>query len=140
MYKIEPREFGYYLTFGEVFNENESRLWLEESKSVLSKGPNSFGVFVDMRTLQPMSFPAQRILEKGQRYYKETGMTRSVVIVDSPILKRQLEDLAKESGIYDWERYVATSVCSDWEQVGLEWIINAVDPDKTKTPAPAPAP
>jgi len=130
MYKIEQREFGYHLTFSGVFNEEENRLWLGESMVLLSNGPSSFAVFVDMRTCQPMSFPARKILEIGQRFYKERGMTRSVVIVDSPVLKRQLEDLAKASGIYEWERYIATSCCDDWEEIGLQWIINAVDPDR----------
>ncbi len=137
MYKIEKKEFGYHLTFGDVFNSEENRLWLAESKAVLSKGPKSFGVFVDMRTCQPMSYPARKILEQGQRYYREMGMTRSVVIVDSPVLKRQLEELAKESGIYDWERYVASSICANWEKVGLDWIINKVDPDKKSAPISA---
>lgn len=134
MYLIERADYGYHLTFSGVFTEDENRRWLEESRRILAEGPGEFGVFVDMRTCQPLSYPARKILEAGQRYYKEMGMTRSVVIVDSPVLKRQLEELAKQSGIYEWERYIATSTTPRWEKVALDWIIKAVDPDRKEQP------
>ena len=60
-------------------------------------------------------------------------MTRSVVILSDPVIRRQFEDLAKETGIYEWERYIDASTTPNWEKVGLDWLIHAYDPDTKKT-------
>ncbi len=49
------------------------------------------------------------LMEEGQKEYKERGMTRSVVILDSAIMAMQFKRLAKDTGIYQWERYIDAS-------------------------------
>lgn len=83
-----------------------------------------------MRDLKPLPGDAQEIMEQGQAAYKEGGMERSVVIVDSATTKMQFKRIAKESGIYDWERYVNAAETPDWREVGLAWIQDGVDPDQ----------
>jgi len=61
--------------------------WADESKQRLTSAPDNFGVFVDMIHLKPLPPDAQEILTEGQKLYKEKGMVRSVVIVNSTILK-----------------------------------------------------
>lgn len=56
-------------------------------------------------------------------------MVRSVAIVENAITKLQFARIARETGIYAWERYVDASRDWDWEQRGLDWIIEGRDPD-----------
>ncbi len=130
MYKIEKKDYGFMLTFADDISENEMLKWVEESKSTLTSTSSKFGVFVDMRTLKPLSSEAKAAMEKGQKLYKESGMERSVVILNNPVILLQFKKIAKESGIYQWERYLDASSDSMWENKALQWIKNNIDPDK----------
>lgn len=129
MYKIERKDFGYKLTFGNVISGKEMNQWLKESAEELKNAPETFGVFVDMRTLKPLTADAQEPMQDGQRLYKQEGMVRSVVILSNPIIKLQFRRIAKETGIYKWERYIDEETDPDWERKGMEWIVEAKDPD-----------
>jgi hypothetical protein len=135
MYKIESTEFGYRLTFGGIVSGDEMKRWWEESVATLAAGPDRFHVFVDMRQLETMSRHTQERLEEGQRHYKEQGMVRSVVILSRPVIKRQLEVLAKASRIYDWERYIDASRSPDWKEKAMAWLESAIEPE-TGIPKP----
>lgn len=129
MYKIESKNYGYKLTFSEYIKADEMKNWVEESKEKLKNSSNSFGIFVDMRTLKPLAADAQAHMEEGQKHYKKEGMTRSVVILNSAIITMQFKRLAKKTGIYEWERYISAAENPNWEQTGIDWISNAKDPD-----------
>ncbi len=43
----------------------------------------------------------------------------------------QFKRIAKETGIYEWERYINASATPNWEQAGADWLTKAADPDKT---------
>ena len=130
MYKIERAPYGIRLTFGGFIENAEMERWVEESTSVLAAQQGGFGVFVDMRTLKPLPQDSKATMEKGQRAYKEKGMTRSVVILESALVTIQFKRIAQESGIYQWERYLDASAHPDWEAVGVAWVRDGVDPDK----------
>ena len=129
MNKIEKKPYGYKLTFGDFIAIDEMNQWVEDSKKTLASAPKEFGIFVDMRTLKPLAQEVQGPMNAGQQLYKKAGMIRSVVVVNNAITKMQFKRIAKESGIYEWERYIDASAVSDWEKVGEDWIVNAVDPD-----------
>lgn len=129
MYEIEKKGYGYKLTFSGSIDADEMSTWVKESKEQLSSAPTEFGVFVDMRTLQPLDTEAQASMEEGQKLYKATGMVRSVVVVASAIVRLQFARIARETGIYEWERYIDASSVPDWENVGIAWITEGVDPD-----------
>ena len=129
MYTIEKKDYGYKLTFGGFIIADEMKLWVDESKKVLAEEPSEFGVFIDMRTLKTLSGDSQELMQEGQRLYKGKGMIRSVVILDSSLVKMQLQRIAKETGIYEWERYIDASSITDWESAGINWISKGIDPD-----------
>ncbi len=129
MTNVEKTTYGIRLTFSGIVKLEEMNVWLEESMRVLPIDPKDFYVFVDMRELKPVSLFVQRVFDKGQQLYKKKGMIRSVVIVNNHVVKRQFEKIAKESDIYDWERYIDAMNNSDWEQKGMDWLLNAIDPD-----------
>ena len=129
MYKIEEKDYGYKLTFGEMIHIDEMKNWVADSKEKLTNSSSEFGIFVDMQTLKPLDDETQEMMQSGQKLYKEKGMLRSVVIISKSLLKMQFERLAKESGIYEWERYIDSSSNPNWEQDGIDWISKEVDPD-----------
>jgi hypothetical protein len=129
MYKIEKKDFGVKLTFGDFIKVEEMTNWLNESKKVLDSISGDYSVFVDMRTLKPLPKEAQVVMEEGQKMYKQRGMIRSVVILDSSLTTVQFKRIAKETGIYEWERYIDASSTPNWEEVGRLWIVDGIDPD-----------
>ena len=64
-----------------------------------------------------------------QALYKEKGMQRSAVILNSKVTTMQFMRLAKESGIYAFERYLDASAMADWGKVAVAWVKDGVDPD-----------
>lgn len=134
MYKIEEQDWGYHLTFGGNTSPGELTRWLRESEHVLRTSPDDFFVFVDMRTLIPLDLEAQETMQEGQKLYRQSGMVRSVVILSSPVVAAQFRRIGGETGIGKWERYLDASTISDWEEVGMNWLLHAVDPDQAKQP------
>jgi hypothetical protein len=128
-YKITPTDYGFRLLFGDYMSDTDAALWCDEWEAIMKNSPETFGVFVDMRTLQPLSPGGQKSFEVGQRIARDAGMIRSVVILANITLTYQFKRIALQSGIYDWERYIDESSQPDWEQKGLEWVINGIDPD-----------
>jgi hypothetical protein len=129
MFTIDKTDFGYRLTFGEFKRAEEMAEGVEESKEALRDSPTDFGVFVDMRTLKPLPTETQPLMENGQKLYKAKGMVRSVVILNDPVTTMQLKRIGKDSGIYEWERYINAAAEPQWEQVGSDWVMEGVDPD-----------
>lgn len=82
-----------------------------------------------MRTMQPLCVEAQQDFEIAQRHARDAGMNRSAVILADPTLTYQFKRIALQSGIYDWERYIDESSNADWEELGLKWVKDGIDPD-----------
>ncbi len=129
MFKIDRKPYGFHLVFGDFILKAEMEQWLQESKKMLAGQKDSFGVFVDMRALKPLPTDSQDVMVKGQQLYKQAGMIRSVVILDNTITTMQFKRLAKESGIYEWERYIDASTALNWEKAAVEWLVSGTDPD-----------
>ena len=134
MYKIEKKTFGYKLVFDGMMDAAEMAEWVDASEKALTGAVGKFGVCVDMRGLAPLLADAQEHMQRGQKLYKQKGMERSAVILDSDVIALQFKRIAKETGIYEWERYIAASKEPNWEKVAVDWITKAIDPDK-KVPA-----
>lgn len=133
MYSISKTAYGFRLTFGGFIDKAEMTKWVDESKAALPRVPARFGVFVDMRTLKPLPQDTREIMVQGQQAYKRAGMERSVVILNDAITTMQFKRLAKESGIDAWERYINAVNMPNWEQAGIAWVSNGIDPDKSAT-------
>ncbi len=129
MYKIEKKPWGYYLTFGDFMTAVEMKAWVDESKTQLKTAASDFGVFVDMRTLKPLLPEVQAVMQEGQKLYKGKGMSRSVVILASALVTLQFKRIAQESGIYAWERYIDSSTVAEWQDKGIGWVRDKIDPD-----------
>lgn len=135
MYKIEKQDYGFRLTFGGSTGAEEISRWLLESREILADQDEEFFVFVDMRTLIPLDRDSQVHIHEGQQLYRRKGMLRSVVILSSPVVATQFRRIGGETGIGKWERYIDASNISDWEEVGMNWLLHAIDPDKARQSA-----
>jgi len=130
MHKVEKTGYGFKLTFADFIKPEEMKTWLGDSQKALAGAPKEFGVFVDMRTLKPLTPDAQAVMEEGQKLFKQKGMVRSVVILANSVLTMQFKRIAKETGIYQWERYIDSNSDPKWEQNGIDWLVKGTDPDK----------
>ena len=130
MYQIEAKDFGFKLTFGGFIQKPEMQKWADDTKAALADKSGSFGVMGDMRTLKPLAEDVQGVMVQGQGQFKTAGMTRSVVVVQDATTAMQFKRLARESGIYQWERYLSAEKAPNWEAVGRKWLVDGVDPDK----------
>jgi len=128
MYRIERRPSGYLLTFGGLMVQDEMQRWVEESKQALAAESKPFSVVVDMRTLAPLAPGVQAVMIEGQQLYKQSGMVRSSVVLNNAVLAIQFKKLAKDSGIYDWERYFDGSR-PDAIPKAVAWAKDGTDPD-----------
>ena len=128
MYSITQTDYGYKWTFSGELQKEEMAGWLEESERILAKQEGSFSVFVDMQSMQPASQVVQKFFQRGQILYGKRGMVRSVVILSNPALSMQFKRIAVQSGIYEGERYIDSSTNADWEEVGLGWVVDALEP------------
>ena len=54
---------------------------------------------------------------------------QQIVILDDIVTALQFQRIAKETGIYEWERYIPAPSFSDWRKRGLDWILHGIDPD-----------
>jgi hypothetical protein len=129
MYKIEKKNYGVKLTFDGFIKKEEMEQWVQEAKNIVPQLPGKFGVLVDMRTLKPLPRDAQAAMEEGQKVFKQNGMERSAVVLNSATVTMQFKKIAKDTGIDQWERYIDASKHSDWENKSLEWIQKAKDPE-----------
>lgn len=129
MYQINKTAYGYELIFSGFIDEAEMSAWVKDSKTKLATQSGSFSVFVDMRSLKPLSPQAKLEMEEGQKLFKQKGMERSVVVLNDALLTLQFKRIAKETGIYQWERYVDASKNADWESKALAWVKKGTDPD-----------
>ena len=128
MYKIAKTALGFDLTFGGVMTKAELEKWYEESEQVLSGQYGPFGVIIDMRTLTPLPTEAQAVMVKGQSMYHRRGMQRSCVILQDAITTIQFMRLARQSGIFKYERYIDASTHRDWLAEARNWVAHAVAP------------
>ncbi len=127
MYKIEKRDSGYLLFFSDNIGKEEMQNWYDESMDYLeNEKSDGFPVIVDMRDLKPLSPDAQKIMIAGQQLYRNAGMGRSAVIVNSTATVGQFQSIAKKSGIFSTERYFDGTE-NDATHKALRWAHEGID-------------
>ncbi len=132
MYRLEVENWGVLITLAENFTLEEARSYNEEITQIRAKlSGKSWGVICDCQNLGVMMPGAQEILKKSQEDGKKTGyMLRSCVILAAPIPIMYAKRFAKETGIYEWERYLNGRTNPNWKQQALDWVSKGIDPDK----------
>lgn len=130
MYKLDATPYGFRLAIGEQVTLWEATRLLRDSSEALTNRNMPFGVLVDIRTLKPMHGRVQGVIDETLRLFRDDrGLERSAVVLASAIVTMQLKRIAKESGAYQYERYINTETHREWDHTALAWIIHGVDPD-----------
>ncbi len=122
MYKIEKTKYGIKNTFSSNIDASEMSEWKKESELLLEKMLKEFVVYIDMIDLKVLSDDAKAIIAEGQKMYREKGMKRSVVIVKSATVALQFKNIARETGIYDYERYFSSDK-DGYEDKAMLWLL-----------------
>jgi hypothetical protein len=130
MYQIEKKGYGFKITFKGILKETEMENWIKDSQQMLTSQKKDFGVFVDMRGMAPLRKESQKFMEDGQKMFRQKGMKRSVVILDSSITAMQFRQIARSTGIYDYERYINVKEYPNFEKTAMDWLMGGIDPDK----------
>ena len=128
MYEIKKGKLGEYvvynLTFDGYMNPTEMQAWFTEAKHELLSSPKEFVVKVDMRRLSPLCPESQIIMQKAQKFYRDSGMDRSAVLLNNDLLRFQFEQIARNSGIFEWERYYSNSD-PDSDEAMNDWLVDS---------------
>ena len=129
MHRIEQTQYGYKLVFEGFLQKQDLNTLLDDMKRTVFSRGRKFPVLLDMRHSRAFPADAQEILKEAIRFFKQAGMERHAVVLNSAIATLQLRRLGKETGIDAASRYIDASTEQDWEKVALDWLVGAVDPD-----------
>ena len=122
-------DYGFHFTLSSPITIDQTKRWSKQVKEVILQLDREFVVFVDLRDCELMPNDSKPVLEELQTFCRQNGLQRSVVILSDRLTAMQFQIIAKKTGIYDWERYIDSSMNPDWEQSGMNWILYAIDPD-----------
>jgi hypothetical protein len=129
MYKIKKQMYGIYIELEGSIPPIEAEQWKKELiEAVRTLGFKEFGVFVDMRNIKTLPQESKEHIEYGQKYCRNNGMNRSVIILNSEIVTLQFQRIAKETGIDKKERYINAAQFPNWQEIGLNWIRRGIEP------------
>lgn len=129
MHRIEQTQYGYKLVFEGFLQKQDLSTLLEDMKQTVFSRGRKFPVLMDMRHSRAFPADAQEILKEALRFFKQVGMERNAVVLNSAIATLQARRLGKETGIDAASRYIDASAEQDWERIALDWLVKAVDPD-----------
>jgi len=130
MYKNDPTGYGYKMTFSGFIDIEEMEDWAQEVQRELRRAPTEWHCFVDMRDLDTMSPDAQELMSRVKAKCHDQGLTRVSTLVASPTVRLQFEQMSEETGRgTDLDRYLDVQSTNSAEEVALQWVRDAVDPD-----------
>lgn len=126
--QTESTAYGYRSTISDVLPEAEAKAWFEDVKRAVGTRSN-FGQLIDLRRQKPYGPETNAVIQEAMTYVRAKGMVRSAVVLSSAVTALQIKRLAKETGMYEYERYIDASADPNWEQTALAWIERGIDPD-----------
>jgi hypothetical protein len=129
MHRIEQTQYGFKLVFEGFLQKQDLSTLLDDMKQTVFSRGRKFPVLMDMRLSRAFPTDAQEILKEAIRFFKQVGMERNAVVLNSAIATLQARRLGKETGIDAASRYIDASTQQNWEKVALDWLVRAVDPD-----------
>ncbi len=129
MHRIEQTQYGYKLVFEGFLQKQDLSTLLDDMRQTIRSRGRKFPVLLDMRHSRAFPADAQVILKEAILFFKQVGMERNAVVLNSAIATLQVRRLGKETGIDATSRYIDASTERDWEKVAIDWLVSAVDPE-----------
>jgi hypothetical protein len=127
--KTEKTAYGYTSAISGTLTPPEAAAWFEEVKRAVGSTHHAFHQLIDLRGQKPNPPQSQAIVEQAMGWVREQGMVRSAVVLSDTIMRMQIMRLAKEVGMYAYERYFDASKNPNWQKEAMAWIEQGVDPD-----------
>src|SRR4029079_4589546 len=103
--KTEPAPYGLRTIISGFFTMEEANAWRKDYERIVPGLKPGFGQLVDLRDKKAYTPDVGEIIQDVMRYVREHGMARSAVILSSAMTKMQISRLAKDAGMYEYERY-----------------------------------
>ena len=129
MHRIEQTQYGYKLVFEGFLQKHDLSTLLDDMKQTIRSRGRKFPVLMDMRHSRAFPADAQVIFKEAILFFKQVGMERNAVVLNSAIATLQARRLGRETGIDSTSRYIDASTERDWEKVAIDWMVGAVDPE-----------
>jgi hypothetical protein len=129
MHRIEQTQYGYKLVFEGFLQKQDLSTLLDDMKQTIRSRGRKFPVLLDMRHSRAFPADAQVILKEAILFFKQVGMERNAVVLNSAIATLQARRLGRETGIDATSRYIDASTEQEWEKVAIDWLVRAVDPE-----------
>jgi hypothetical protein len=130
---IEETEYGYRLALPGG-PPATAAAWLDELRRAVRPRGAPFSVLLDLRVSRVLQADIREILAEALAHCRETGMARTVQVLDSALTTLQAAGIARDAGLGDTVCVLDASLEPDWEQAALAWLHGA------STPLPAPRP
>ena len=128
MITTDKTSYGFRLEMRGVVRAPDVQAFYDDLDAKTRDMDTTFSIFVDMRTMVPLSHDSLPIMVQCQRLAQERGMIRSVVVTTNPATTQQFKRIAGESGIHRTERYIDAEAMPEWEKVGRDWLIQGIEP------------
>ena len=129
MYKIEKQTYGLRITIAGDFISNEIIGLTHELKAIAGTLTQPFSLLVDAREMMTMDNSVIQLATECQRVVKECGRQYTAIVLNSPVIRNQVERISIETGSTDAIRYIFADNTDDWEKVALDWILHGIEPD-----------
>lgn len=130
MYTMERTTYGLFIKVRDSLSKAEAEQWVKDLKAATTEINGEFGAFADLREVLLLSPESKDAVQAGEMYAREHGLVRSVIILSNEVTALQMKGIARCSGVYEWERYIDASTVDNWREVGENWVIHGIDPDK----------
>ena len=130
MYQIKKESYGVKLIFNGFIQADEMNKWLTELRGVVPGLGNQYHVFIDIREMKTLPADSQGPMIEGQSLLKNSGMDKSVVILEGIVTAMQFKRLMKKVGKDKNKKYIDSSANPLWETAGVRWLVDGKDPDR----------
>jgi hypothetical protein len=121
--------YGYRSTMIDPTTPEEGLRWVQELTEAIA-GRTAFSQLVDLRqAVHQRGAEELAGISQVMRFVRERGLLRSAVVVADEFTALKIKQLAFDSGVYEWERYIDGSL-PDWQERALDWVVHAIDPDR----------
>lgn len=129
MLKYELTDYGVHFELGGKVTLEEIQEFSDRFHQFLDQTKGGFCVLADFKGVELISSAGKEIIAECQKNARKNGMLRSVVIVKDTVTKYQFKTLARQTGIYVWERYIDASKHKNWEELAFSWLLDGYDPE-----------
>lgn len=134
MYKFEKTGFGLRLTVWGALDPSVAARLEAELERLAARQDEPFSALVDVREYIPVEREIAAVLQHCEEMAMEAGMQRMAIILKSPVVKGQAQQIAHLSGSVSISRHIDASKVENAEEIALAWVVDGIEPEMAKEP------